>query len=90
MTTMTPEVMRGVAYARLRLPRYTGRKVTHYFHRRDKMPPLKVPGTIALDPVLGVFKRGHRDVPLAAPVDRRHKAPRAGSIATIGEILASK
>ncbi len=91
MTTINPDTLRGVPYARLGIPRYVGHSIIHYFHRRAKLEPLKAaPGSIALDAVRGVFKRGHREAPLAAPTDKRRKAPRPGSIATVGEILAAK
>jgi hypothetical protein len=91
MTNITPHTLRGVPYAHLGIPRYVGHTIIHYFHRRAKLEPLKAtPGSIALDAVRGVFKRGHRDATLAAPTDKRRKAPRPGSIATIGEIIAAK
>jgi hypothetical protein len=91
MTTISPETLRGAAYASLGIPRAVCETRTHYFHRRAKMDPLKAaPGAIALDAALGVFKRGHRDAPIPAPTDKRKRKPRPGSLATIGEIIAAK
>jgi hypothetical protein len=63
---------------------------THYFHRRKLTPAPTPPGTIALDATAGVFKRAHKEAPLAQPTDGRKRKIRPGSIATIGEIIASK
>jgi hypothetical protein len=89
MTNITPHTLRGAAYAHLGIPRYVGHSIIHYFHRRTAPKPQKPPATL-VQVAPCVFKRKALAKPLAAPTDKRRRAPRAGSLATIGEIVASK
>lgn len=89
MTKITPETLRGAAYARLGIPAFQGHTRKHCFRRRAKVGPRAVP-TALTSIAPGVCKRPALIGPMPAPVKVRARKARPGRLATIGEIIAAK